>query len=55
MVLYSLALVPLAERLFQAAPNVVQPWHADDFAMTGPVDDIAWVMTLLLHHQPDHG
>ena len=36
MVLYGLALVPLAEHLREEVPSVLQPWYADDMAMSGP-------------------
>ena len=55
MVLYALALIPLAEELRAAVPTVMQPWYADDMAMAGRVDGIAACMTLLLKRDPDRG
>ena len=37
MVLYGLAIVPLAEMLREAETEVVQPWYADNKAMSGQV------------------
>ena len=47
MVLYGLALLPLAEALRTAVPSVVQPWYADDAAMSGPAKGVAEAMELL--------
>ena len=47
MILYGLALVPLAERLKEAVPDVVQPWYADDAAMQGPGGLVAATFVLL--------
>ena len=55
MVLYGVALVPLAKYLREKVPNVVQPWYADDCAMAGPVTGIATAMQLLLLHGPSRG
>jgi hypothetical protein len=55
MVLYGLALTPLAEQLRLAVPTVVQPWYADDAAMEGPVRDIAKAMRLLQQQGPARG
>jgi hypothetical protein len=55
MVLYGLALLPLAELLREQEPTVVQPWYADDTAMAGTVSGIARAMTLLQHHGPQRG
>ena len=48
MILYRLALVPLAKTLQAAFPHVVQPWYTDDVAMHGRVSKIAGTMQLLL-------
>ena len=40
MVLYGLALLPLAELLRKAKPAVLQPWYADDMTMHGHVISI---------------
>jgi hypothetical protein len=55
MVLYGLALVPLARRLRQAAPDVVQPWYADDFSMVGKSKAVARAMDLLVTLGPARG
>lgn len=55
MVLYGLALLPLAELLRKQEPTVIQPWYADDTAMAGSVSGIARAMTLLLRHGPQRG
>ena len=34
-------LLPLAEILREAYPDVLQPWYADDAAMQGPPDQVA--------------
>jgi hypothetical protein len=36
MILYGLALLPLAESLWRAEPEGMQPWYADDAVMSGP-------------------
>ncbi|KAI2490419.1 hypothetical protein MHU86_24151 [Fragilaria crotonensis] len=48
MVLYGLALTPLAETIRARVPTVAQPWYADDAAMAGSVDGIAEAQRLLL-------
>jgi hypothetical protein len=55
MVLYGLALTPLAEAIRQAVPQVVQPWYADDAAMAGPVTGIRTAQHLLLELGPPRG
>ena len=55
MLLYGIALVPLAESLRKAEPTVLQPWYANDAAMTGPVDAIARAMRLLEEQGPARG
>jgi hypothetical protein len=41
-------LVPLARRLRKAAPDVVQPWYADDSSMVGVSKAVAGAMDLLI-------
>ena len=41
MILYGIALTPLAEHLGQAFPDVLQPWYADDSALMGRHTDNA--------------
>jgi hypothetical protein len=55
MVLYGLALTPLSEDLRAAAPEILQPWSADDRAMEGPAAGVARVMRLLNRRGPDRG
>jgi hypothetical protein len=55
MVLYGLALTPLAETIRAAVPTVVQPWYADNAAMAGPVSSIAAAQRLLLDLGPRQG
>jgi hypothetical protein len=55
MVIYGIALVPLAESLRAAVPTVVQPWYADDAAMAGPAEDVATAMRLLEEEGPARG
>jgi hypothetical protein len=55
MVLYGLALTPLAETIRARVPTVVQPWYADDAAMAGPVAGIAEAQRLLLDLGPRRG
>jgi hypothetical protein len=55
MVLYGIALVPLAESLRKAVPSVVQPWYADNAAMAGPVSGIARAMALIQEEGPARG
>jgi hypothetical protein len=55
MVLYGLALVPLAEKLRAAVPEALQPWYADDAAVAGRTGDIAKVMARLQEWGPARG
>ena len=55
MVLYGIALSPLAERLKEAVPDAVQPWFADDAAMVGRASRIRRATTLLQQWGPDRG
>lgn len=55
MVLYGLALTPLAESIRKAVPHAVQPWYADDAAMVDPVNSIATAQRLLLQLGPRRG
>ena len=47
MILYELALIPLAEQLRKAFSDVIQPFYADDAGMSGRVSRIAAVIRLL--------
>ena len=55
MMLYGIALIPLARTLRQAVPSVIQPWYADDAAMAGPITGIATAMRLLEEQGPARG
>ena len=52
MVLYGIMLLPLAEILREAYPEVLQPWYADDAAMQGPPDQVAACFKLLCEIGP---
>ena len=51
MVLYGLALVPLAKYLRSEVPEVTSPFYADDSAFSGPVSKIHAAMTVLEKHE----
>jgi hypothetical protein len=55
MVLYGLALVPLADTLRQEHPAVIQAWYADDSALQGRTSAIAAAMTSLQRLGPERG
>jgi hypothetical protein len=55
MILYGLALVPLAESMRRAVPDLVQLWYADDAAMAGEADKIAKATRLLEVEGPARG
>jgi hypothetical protein len=55
MLLYGVTLVPLARRLREEVPSVVQPWYADDAAMAGPCSHVATAMRLLEKLGPQRG
>ena len=55
MLLYALTLVPLAEEMREAHPNILQPWYADDASMAGKVSRIAALMRILLARGPARG
>ena len=55
MVLYGIGLLPLGESLQQTAPQVLQPWYADDFGMLGQPADVAPVMHQLMTEGPPRG
>ena len=48
MVIYDIALLPLAEMLREASKDVMQPWYADDAAMQGAVEEVAGTMVGLV-------
>ena len=55
MLLYGLTMVPVAKRLHTEVPSVVQPWYADDAAMSGPCSHVATAMRLLEKIGPQRG
>ena len=55
MVLYGLALVPLGKILRDEFPTILQPWYADDAAMSGIAHNIAPVMDRLMELGPQCG
>ena len=55
MVLYGLALTPLAESLLAGEPRLMQAWYADDCALYGPVSAINRAMNALVDCGPDFG
>ena len=55
MVLYGLALIPLAEMLRCKVPGAVQPWYADDAAMAGKASEVSTLMGELTRLGPAFG
>jgi hypothetical protein len=55
MLLYGLALVPLAETLRAAFPDVLQAWYADDSVLQGKTSGIASCMAELKRLGPARG
>jgi hypothetical protein len=55
MVLYGLALVPLAMRLREYAPALPQAWYANDFVMAGPCSIIKPPVATLEQLGPERG
>ena len=55
MVLYGIALLPLAESLQKEFPDALQPWYADDVAMQGPPARVAACFKLLWKLGPMFG
>ncbi|KAL7526623.1 hypothetical protein ACHAXR_001569, partial [Thalassiosira sp. AJA248-18] len=55
MALYGIALLPLAEMLREASPNVLQPWYADDAAMQGTAGEVAATFETLIKVGPMFG
>jgi hypothetical protein len=47
MILFGLGVLPIAEKMRQAEPSVVQAWFADDSAMSGPAKRVAAAYALL--------
>ena len=55
MLLYGVALVPLADLLLAEVPELPQPFYADDASMVGAPKDIAKAMSILLDAGPARG
>ena len=55
MVLYGVTLVPLAEELFTAAPDLLVPIYLNDSAFYGLVNRSARLITLLLEQGTERG
>ena len=55
MALYGIALLPLAEILWERYPDVLQPWYADDAAMQGRPDQVTACFKLLCNLGPHFG
>ena len=55
MILYGIGLLPLAEKLRGTIPQAVQPWYADDSAMTGPASKVRQAVMLLQQWGPRMG
>ena len=55
MVIYGVAMVPLAERLREEAPRTMQAWYADDSAVSGKASDIGRVVARLCELGPAYG
>ena len=55
MVLYGIALTPLAERIKAATQGITQSWYADDAAIAGPASKVKAAFHLLQQWGPDRG
>ena len=55
MILYGLALLPLAEVLQEEVPDTLQPWYADDMGIASPAAAVGKAMDRLLQLGPDRG
>ena len=55
MVIYGLAMMPLATYLKSAVPNALQTWYADDAAAGGKFDELRVYFKLLLKYGPARG
>ncbi|KAL3768952.1 hypothetical protein ACHAWO_004062 [Cyclotella atomus] len=55
MVLYGIALMPLAEHLKRAIPEALTPWYADDSAAAGPAESCARALVFLQEFGPYYG
>ncbi|KAL3795565.1 hypothetical protein ACHAWO_009861 [Cyclotella atomus] len=55
MLLYGIALMPLAERMLEAVPGALQPWFADDSAVAGTSEQCADCLDFLCQEGPAYG
>eukprot|EP00956_Cyclotella_meneghiniana_P019732 scaffold34249_cov24-Cyclotella_meneghiniana.AAC.2 len=55
MLLYGIALMPLAERMQDAVPGALQPWFADDSAIAGTSEQCAECLHFLCKEGPAYG
>jgi hypothetical protein len=55
MILYGLALAPLAKEIREAVPGAMQAWYADNCAMAGETVLVAEGMSLLERLGTAHG
>ncbi|KAL7503120.1 hypothetical protein ACHAXN_000965, partial [Cyclotella atomus] len=55
MVLYGVALMPLAEHLRECVPDAMTPWYADDSAGVGRAEACARAMLFLTEWGPTYG
>jgi hypothetical protein len=55
MVLYGIALMPLAEHLRRAVPEALTPWYADDSAAAGQAENCARCLAFLQEFGPFYG
>ena len=55
MILYGLALAPLAQEIREAVPDAMQTWYADDCGMAGETGPVAEGMRLLERLGPARG
>ncbi|KAL7502374.1 hypothetical protein ACHAXN_001333, partial [Cyclotella atomus] len=55
MVLYRIALMPLAEHLKRTIPEVLTPWYADDSAAAGQAESCAHALLFLQRFGPIYG
>jgi hypothetical protein len=55
MLLYGVALTPLARSLREAVPEAPQPWYADNLAIGGQGSSIAKTVKLLMELGPRRG
>ncbi len=55
MILYGITVCPLARRLLQCMPDLIQTWYADDYALSGPASRMKIAMKLVQKWGPHRG